>query len=592
LWIVAAAVVVSACSLHVPKIATPATGVGSIAAPPYSRGLVDTDRDFKSQPPALPSLKGAPPSAPTVTNVRLTQIAGIPEAETTIAVNPANPQNIVAGAIGSPYCWFYTSLDGGQTWTQGALPIPAGYTSLGDPAVTFCGDGSAYYEVLALGASGQYAKSNVFIYRSTDGGLTWPTSSSVGERLSELSQITDKPWITCDTSGSAHDGTLYINYRNPQRVTCNLPYCGAIKLRRSTDHGATWSLEAIVSDNPQSPQGGGTLAVGPTGELYVVWGWVPAIGQPPSLIKFDKSTDGGATFGTDVAAAEVTDLAADPNFRRGDNEVVDVDRSSGPHRGTIYIAFSDARYGDADILFIRSTDDGATWSAPIRVNDDAVHNLADQWEIAMAVDPLGRVIVTFYDRRRFIGTEKYEIWGAISRDGGVTFDSNFLIGDTPSDAPFGVFLGDYDSVAATSDHFYTTWADQRVPQMGETPDIYSDRYLNTFTYDEVRNVRWASPTSMSFDPQDARFGTDLDYDVAGGLLSELLADHDFTHAGCVASLWPAPPFIDTRVPANGDGYYYLVRVHKGAGVGTYGDAWPPSRPNVRDALDETLIICP
>jgi hypothetical protein len=62
--------------------------------------------------------------------------------------------------------------------------------------------------------------------------------------------------------------------------------------------------------------------------------------------------------------------------------------------------------------------------------------------------------------------------------------------------------------------------------------------------------------------------------------------------GCVASVWPAPPFVDTRVPPAGDGYYYLVRVHKGAGIGTYGDAWPFARPNVRDALDETLPTCP
>jgi hypothetical protein len=103
---------------------------------------------------------------------------------------------------------------------------------------------------------------------------------------------------------------------------------------------------------------------------------------------------------------------------------------------------------------------------------------------------------------------------------------------------------------------------------------------------------WTGRNSLSFDAQDARFGQDLDYDVAGGLLGELRADQAYTHVGCIAALWPAPPFVDARVPPAGDGYYYLVRVHKGTGVGTYGDGYPFARPNIRDPLDETSITCP
>jgi hypothetical protein len=514
------------------------------------------------------------------------------EAETTIAVNPTNPLNIVAGAIATFSCSFYSSLDGGQTWTQGVLEIPfPGYTVLGDPALTFCNDGTAYYEVLATANNGGgNLTSNVFVYKSTDGGLTWDFLSAPGAIVTVSLEAYDKSWITCDTSGSSRDGTLYLEYSNAQRVACNTHPCRVIKIRRSTDHGATWSNEAIPGDNPQAWQDIASMAVGPNGELNLLY-----IDSDSENLLFDKSADGGATFGVDKFVYQFHQpFHDDPGLRWwGALPAIDVDRSNGPHRGNIYVVYVDGTpEQDPDILFQRSTDGGSTWSTPVRVNDDPMHDRADQWSPGMVVDSQGRVIVSFYDRRRYVGLETYERWGAISRDGGVTFDTNFLISDTPSVAPVQTWLGDYDSVAATSSYFYAVWADQRVYQAGESPDIYSDRYPNLFTYDEVRNVVWTGRNSLSFDAQDARFGQDVDYDVAGGLLGELRADQAYTHVGCIAALWPAPPFVDARVPPAGDGYYYLVRVHKGTGVGTYGDGYPFARPNIRDPLDETSITCP
>ncbi len=86
-------------------------------------------------------------------------------------------------------------------------------------------------------------------------------------------------------------------------------------------------------------------------------------------------------------------------------------------------------------------------------------------------------------------------------------------------------------------------------------------------------------------------GVNLDYDIVGGLLSELRADGAFNRATCTAAAWPAPPFVDGRMPPPADGYYDLVRAHGSSGVGTYGDA-SPARPNLRDPLDETLNVCP
>ena len=89
---------------------------------------------------------------------------------------------------------FYSSSDGGQTWVAGDL-LEETYDVQGDPAVTFCADGTAYFAALSITSPG--GGSGVFVYRSTDGGLSWPTKSTVANIPSFPPRL-DKPWIACD----------------------------------------------------------------------------------------------------------------------------------------------------------------------------------------------------------------------------------------------------------------------------------------------------------------------------------------------------------------------------------------------------------
>lgn len=528
-------------------------------------------------------------------NVRVNQDAsGEDQTENVIAVNPLDSLNLVAGAndrrTGSNRCGFYRSDDGGHSWTDGVLPQnDALFPLQGDPALAFRSDGSVVYACLGYTPDGQQGRNGIFSYVSTDGGASWAGPHTVIARDQGLPEnpFADKQWVACDRgSASPYTDRAYVTWTEVLRED----WSGVIVLRHSDD-GVSWSGSARVSDSAVNQ--GTVVAVGPDGAVNLAWH--DDIWSSSSRIGFDRSTDGGETFGDDMFPASVVWVkpprwgGTGPPLRLDVFPTLATDRSDGPHRGNLYIAWSDDRHGDPDILFIRSTDDGTTWSAPIRVNDDLPGIGADQFYPWVDVDPLGRIVVVFLDRRRFAGQRPYEIWGAVSRDGGQTFDTNFLISDTPGRAHEDItFIGDFFGVAATADHLYPFWTDVR--EEVET-DVYVDLHPSAFAYDEVRSVRWPDRSTLDFQDQGPRFGEDLEYDVMDGFLSDLRSDEAFARARCAALAWSGPPYVDSRTPPPGDAYYFLLRARGSSGVGSYGDG-TPARPNVRDPLDEGASPCP
>ena len=125
-----------------------------------------------------------------------------------------------------------------------------------------------------------------------------------------------------------------------------------------------------------------------------------------------------------------------------------VDAGTGPYSGRIYVVWPDSRNGDPDILLIWSGDGGTTWSAPVRVNDDAVGNKADQFFPWVHVDPDGRVQVTFLDRREDPNNFLFGAYLATSTNGGVSFGPNIRVSDGIYGPTNYGFLGDYTGAAS------------------------------------------------------------------------------------------------------------------------------------------------
>ena len=204
----------------------------------------------------------------------------------------------------------------------------------------------------------------------------------------------DKPWIVADTGG-LHAGNLDIGWTQStlrgQRSTYSC----------STDGGITWSSPIKLSSVPGLPRDdNGALegfhgVVGPDGMLYTIW-------DARYGIMMAVSRDGGATFSNDrlIIPAGPGYLGITGVSRSNGFPQIGMDMGRGKHGGNLYVAWSDYSNGDVDVWVSSSGDLGKTWSAPVRVNTDPIHNGKDQFLQWMAVDPQsGAVKLIFYYRR-------------------------------------------------------------------------------------------------------------------------------------------------------------------------------------------------
>jgi hypothetical protein len=324
----------------------------------------------------------------------------------------------------------------------------------GDAVLTTDTAGNFYYAMLSTDANGD---SNIGVSKSTDGGVTFtaPTdASTTANGPAPLFQ--DKEWIAVDTTGGANAGNLYVSWT---KFTQN---DAQILFARSTDGGATFSPPVALS-TPGSVQGS-MPAVGPNGEVYVVW----FDGGGPQLM-IRRSDDGGVTFSNPVAAGgAVTALTPLPDTVNGDiraNSFPSIAVDSG--NGTVYVAYPQSN-GDAlaDVFLVSSADNGQTWSNPQLVNDDGT--ATDQWMPSVAVASNGVVGVMFYDRRNDQANTNIDVYLALSSDGGVTFQPNQRITTTsfPPAVNFdpGIaanYMGDYNQIVASGTNFYMAWGDNR-----------------------------------------------------------------------------------------------------------------------------------
>ena len=401
---------------------------------------------------SLPAL----PKTPGAEIFPLTPEPG-PFTEPSIAINASNSQQIVAVFQDNVHASY--SRDRGQTWKTAGGVAPASFKVSGDVSTTFDKHGHAFVCYIAFDKLGTFnywghgaTRNGVFVRRSLDGGATWEASDvAVAEQPTQPGiPFEDKPYIVADSTDSRYAGNLYVGWTRWSLTDSKILFS------RSTDDGKTWSPAIEIDRHPGLPRDDNGAAegfdgvVGPNGRLYAIW-------SQDNFIVLTVSRDGGKTF----SRARPIIHTAPSSF-----PIEALDRANGfpqiaidPRSQRLYVTWSDYRNGDIDVFCSTSTDHGKRWSEPIRVNNDPVHDGADQFFQWLAVDASdGSANVVFYDRRADATNRMQTVTLARSTDNGQHFQ-NYAWTTDPFEAN-GVFFGDYIGIAASGGRVYAAWTEK------------------------------------------------------------------------------------------------------------------------------------
>jgi hypothetical protein len=373
---------------------------------------------------------------------------GTYESETSIAINPNDPNQMIAG---SNLNYYFYSNDGGRSWQSAKLSSSFGVW--GDPTILWDYKGNAYFFHLSSNPSTDAWLDRIVCQKTTDKGLSWNDGSFMGLNGTKDQ---DKQWGAIDSATN----NIYMAWTEFDSYGINSPqFRSRMMFARSTDLGVSWSTGIQISDSigdcidDDYTVEGANVDIGLNGEVYITWMY----GEE---LFFDKSTDLGLTWlPSDKIVSDVIGgwNISIPGLNRANGfPVISVDRSNGTNRGTIYISFADQRNGsdDTDIWLIKSNDGGDSWTQPVRVNDDPPGK--QQFLHWMALDNSnGNLYFVFYDRRNY-DNNLTDVYLAVSTNGGSSF-RNEKISETPFLPVNTVFFGDYTGISSVNNVVRPIW---------------------------------------------------------------------------------------------------------------------------------------
>jgi hypothetical protein len=405
------------------------------------------------------------------------------------------------GAVTSMTGFGY-STDGGNTFVDAGQLAPApGNINLGDPALAVDGSGNFYFASLSVNSLYTLGSSRIAVSKSTSISptVTFGTPVLIPGLLTTSSAFQDKEFIAVDSSGGAFDGRVYVAWSEFASQFDSTP---KILFARSTSTSPLAFATPVALSPTDALNHGAMPAVGPNGEVYVVWGRF-IFGGSTESIHLLKSTDGGVTFvnpdpmdpnpnktiaNPTPAPDSMSSGGEAPRTRGHPYIAVDHTPAGSLTRGNLYVVYQADPDGSgpdrSDIFFQRSTDGGRSWSAARSVNagpavtggGDTTTN--DNWQPSIAVSPTnGQITVTFYDRREDPANTGIKIYRAISTDGGLTWADSPVsstafapnVGYDPALNPS--YMGDYNYAVADGNVFHITWGDLRnvcTPPAGAT----------------------------------------------------------------------------------------------------------------------------
>src|SRR3954463_423796 len=280
------------------------------------------------------------------------------------------------------------------------------------------------------------------LWRSISGGQSW---TRVGP-----ADGGDKQWFTIDNTNSSGRGFQY------QYWSTDGNNYGGRQFTRSTDGGSTWMNPINIPNSPAW----GTLDVDSAGNLFIggvnlttnaIW-CVRSINAKNAGVvpTFDRST--AVNLGGDIVFGE----PINPEGLVG-QVFLAADRSTTSTNDNVYVLASVQPHGSSDgsdVMFVRSTNGGITFSAPHRINDDPVNHAKWHWFGTLSVAPSGRIDVVWYDTRNSPNNFSSQLFYSFSTDGASTWSQNVAVSNpfNPSIGyPNQSKIGDYITVVSDND---------------------------------------------------------------------------------------------------------------------------------------------
>jgi hypothetical protein len=349
-------------------------------------------------------------------------IVGDAANEPSICVDPHNSNRMSIGwrqfnSVGSNFrqAGFAYTTTGGTRWIAPGVLQNNVFRS--DPVLNSNDVGNFFYLSLL---------ENFFddLWRSITGGQSW---TLVGP-----ADGGDKQWFTIDNTNSSGHGFQY------QSWSTDGNNYGGRQFTRSTNGGLTWMNPINIPNSPAW----GTLGVESAGSLFI--GGVNLSTNGIWCVRSTNAKNGAVTPTFDQSTH--VNLGGDIVFGQSINPeglvgqvFLAVDRSGTSTNDNVYLLASVQPSGftvGSDVMFARSTNGGTTFSAPLRINDDAVNHAKWHWFGTLSVAPSGRIDAVWYDMRNSPNNITSQLFYSYSTDGGESWSANVAVSN-----PFNPFIG-------------------------------------------------------------------------------------------------------------------------------------------------------
>ena len=362
----------------------------------------------------------------------------------TIARNPRMPDNVVVvNRVDGPRysCGVHVSRDGGSRWSGVRVEIPAGEEpKCYAPDVAFTPDGRLHMTYVTLRGTGNVPNAGWYV-RSTDGGRTFSRPRKVLGPLSfQVRLVADR----------TNPRLLYLAYLRADSDVGVLKFTAPgnpILVTRSRDGGATWDQPVRVNAAGRSRAVAPSPAVGPRGELYVLYldlvddrldyeGVHQGRGGKPYpgtwKLVLSRSLDRGSSWAESVVEDRLVPSERFVAFLPPAPSLA-VDQTDG----RVYAGFHDGRQGKPDVLVWSRAADQAAWEGPVRVNDTPERDGTSQYLPKLDVAPNGRLDVVYYDRRSDPKDVRNEVSMQSSYDHGESFRASITLSGEAFDSRVG-----------------------------------------------------------------------------------------------------------------------------------------------------------